>query len=392
MVSMTTLAPPRILAAQSYTAFWLNVGGFFSPGGDALNEFGTVAAGNAGVVNPFDPTRSYSTPPSLGRSFPSVISVNDAGVSVGTDVNESNIIEAYRYDPATGIASGLGLVDGGGTSSGRNSRAVGINNAGVVVGYSSNAIGLPEAFRWDPITGMQGLGFLGAPQTIGLQSFATGINNAGQIVGRSSSVSGQRAFLWDPTTESMASLGVLDAIGNFSEASAINDAGVVVGRSFNSDGNAQAFVWDAASGMRGLSFLGAPAGASLRSAANAINASGLVVGHTLTQTVGSFQNFQEAVIWNAATGSVQTIAAFTGLSEYYFRDALSINDRGDILVSGFNLNSQENGTFLLRANPTDQGPLTPVPEPNTLLLLLIGLGALAYRGRVRSHGARPVSE
>jgi uncharacterized protein (TIGR03437 family) len=104
-----------------------------------------------------------------------------------------------------------------GTLGGVESRALGINALGHVVGYASLENGKHHAFLWDG-SGLRDLGVLAGAN----ESVAYAINDNGQIVGVSSSLGEvtPRAFRWQN--------GTLTDIGTFSPR-AINKTGDVVG-------------------------------------------------------------------------------------------------------------------------------------------------------------------
>ncbi len=122
-----------------------------------------------------------------------------------------------------------------GTLGGETSRALGINAAGVIVGFAQNAAGHERAVRW--VNGaIQSLGTLG-----GLHSAALGINDAGVIVGRAQRKNEKfRAFVWRNGT--MRALRTID--GSSAEANAINSAGLIVGSvTIESTGYPRAVLW-----------------------------------------------------------------------------------------------------------------------------------------------------
>ncbi len=76
----------------------------------------------------------------------------------------------------------------------------------------------------------------------GSSGAALAINNSGQIAGYSLATGHARAFLWTPTTPNGASgsiqdLGALEAYGDVSMANAVNASGQVVGFSRRLSGN-----------------------------------------------------------------------------------------------------------------------------------------------------------
>jgi probable HAF family extracellular repeat protein len=126
-----------------------------------------------------------------------------------------------------------------------------LNSAGQVVGCSDTgtANGYPctrttagqHAFLWSKSAGLKDLGTMSG----GTISDAIGINDAGQVVGcsnvKGSSASDFFAFLWPPAG-GMTNLGTLSG-GNSSCAFEINSARVIVGDSFISNGNVNAVSW-----------------------------------------------------------------------------------------------------------------------------------------------------
>jgi probable HAF family extracellular repeat protein len=163
-------------------------------------------------------------------------------------------------------------------------RALGINDSGDVVGVAGD--GQKEAVLWPK---------KGPPMRIGtlpgfFGSEATNVNNRGEIVGyaigHGSSPMRTRAVLWAPGGKAIQDLGALSG-GDDSRARDINSSGVVVGTSSVPHGN-RAFVWTQADGLVDLNTL--------------IDISGLVL-----------------------------------------TDAVSVNERGDIVALGYEVSAGAGG-------------------------------------------------
>jgi probable HAF family extracellular repeat protein len=216
-----------------------------------------------------------------------------------------------------------------GTLGGDVSSALGINNAGQVVGQSFTVIGgQPRAFLWSEGRGMQNLGTLG-----GDNSAAFDINNAAEVVGYSYTGSGMRAFVWSEST-GMRELGTL-SLSNQSFAFGINDAGQVVGGLFQlfSGSEDRAFLWSESTGVQNLGTLGGNIG----STAFDINNAGQVVGFANT-----VDEQTRAFLWTESTG----IRNLGSLGGYSF--ARAINDVGQ--VAGSSDTSITHSAFLWSEN------------------------------------------
>lgn len=251
-----------------------------------------------------------------------------------------------------------------GTLGGSTSTALGINDAGQVVG-GSNLAGDTQyhAFIYDSRTGMQDLGGFGKPASIGF-----GINNTGQVTGYCYDDVEYRAFATNPTRD----LGTL-ASGN-TEAYAINDSGVIVGTSKGPAGDWHLFSYSGTGPMRDLGSLvgrriapainnssqiagtwqnasgklhafrtapdgdlttavdlGTLGGASDSSYAYAINDAGMVVGSSSVTYVINGHSFsgEHAFLWPGSGGLVDIAPAS---HEYHtYSQALGINNVGQVV-------------------------------------------------------------
>ena len=155
------------------------------------------------------------------------------------------------------------------TFGGASSHALGLNDAGAVVGYAQNAAGQNRAFLFSGGV-LQDLGTLG-----GTDAQATAINNLGQIVGHAHTSNGRvHAFRYSGGT--MSDLGTLG--GTSSYAFAINDAAQVTGGATTfADFDYHAFRHSGGS-MQDLGSLGTPLTGGAEGAG--IDADGTVVGWT----------------------------------------------------------------------------------------------------------------
>lgn len=190
------------------------------------------------------------------------------------------------------------------------SQALGINDAGDIVGYSQAANG-PEAVEWVR---------RGTPKILqdaaGEGSVAVAINNPGYAVGYSiiGGGSGTEAVKWTPdgTATVLENIpGYVYNGTNLYSAAAINGAGYIVGDSTDSGGYAHPVEWARNGSITALQELGAPGGF-----ANAINAAGFIAGELFTSTGG------EAVVWSP-DGNPTVLQAVPG---YDLTVATGIND------------------------------------------------------------------
>jgi probable HAF family extracellular repeat protein len=263
------------------------------------------------------------------------------GAGALTFISTANALPMYE------IVS-LGFLDPGFASSG----AAGLNNLGQVVGGSTNASGLTEAFVWDAVNGMQGLGFLSQSTN----SSAAAINDAGIAVGRSRTDADHDSdgeaehFMWDPVN-GIQSLGRSHPDGTFGSADDINEASQVAGTSVYADqfGGTSSFAstWNATDGHVNLGYLDGnpdhPGGN-----AYAINESGVIVGEAFLDI-----DVTGAFIWTEANGMT----------------ALNPLDPGGLYTTAFDINDDNDVVGRSRdSNGRDQAVLWAGGLPDPVLL------------------------
>ena len=269
-----------------------------------------------------------------GDTFSRAYGVNDSGVISGQSVGATS--SPFYY-------SG-GQMQFAGSLGGNYGFATKINNAGQIVGISSDANGVTNAFR-DTGGTLLDLGDLSAAQPY---SIAYGTNSSGDVTGYSStSASNSDAFLY--RNGSMQDLGNLYSN---SQGDAVNDADYVVGASqVDSAGDEHAFLWH--SGV--MTDLGTTAGYPTSQASD-INSLNQIVG-TLVDLSDGTQNhgFLDS---NGTMVDLNTLLPVD--SGWVLHDAQGIDDLGQIV--GYGTIDGQSHAYLL----------SPVPEPATAMLLAVG--------------------
>jgi len=208
--------------------------------------------------------------------------VNDAGVVVGWSTPvlppALSVQTAFRWTAREGLTVIPPLA-------GTRSTALGINNAGDVVGLSSVGAGPDHAVIWRRDGTVTDIG------TLGGNASARSINDRGEVTGHSRLCVGpppcsplQHAFYWS-AADGMIDLGTFGGVQSF--AFEIDNHGRVTGRYDEADGTLHAFVWSKATGKVDLPTLG-----GLGSSTGSINARGQMTGRAQDAS-GVFH----AVIW-----------------------------------------------------------------------------------------------
>lgn len=163
---------------------------------------------------------------------------------------------------------------------GSNSRALGMNDIGDIVGTATTAQN--HAVAWPNKGQIIDLGTLPGFTSSEAVSISNNQDVVGYATGTPSAPNFSRAVLWNLRTQTVVDLGAL-APGGQSRASDVNDSGQVVGAA-TSDHSGRAFIWTADQGMRDLNALAGLSGILLTEAIS-INVHGdiVAIGHEQTE-------------------------------------------------------------------------------------------------------------
>lgn len=215
---------------------------------DGVNNFSFVYSGGVFTALPASP---------LG---PSALGMNDSGTIVGTTTTT----------PKQGFIFSGGAYTFFSRPGWTNTEARGVNNAGLVTGWSyeldgSGVLTASEGFIFNPATAS----FTAIPVAGSTFVIAQGINTAGQVVGNARFVpGGSKGWLRDPGTGTISQFQIA---GGSTDARGINDAGIIAGFVTNASG---AHGWVGTS--LGYELLDVPGAASTY--AEAVNHAGQVSG------------------------------------------------------------------------------------------------------------------
>ena len=308
------------------------------PGGGAAAASGISSNGYATGSGD---TAAAASRPFLWSPGAGISSVGESWLAFGTGVNSSGVVVGYQYAEdfsAYRAFTGDTLLP---TLGGGNNAAMGINNAGAVVGYSDTATGAEQAFLFFGGTAVA-LGAL----AVGGSSRANAINSSGNIAGQFDAGDG----LLHPALYTNGAWVGLDIPSEFDSgyASAISDAGHVAGAFTSASGRSMGFL---RSGSGSVILLGSlsPDG---NSRAEGVNSGGIVVG----------ASDGDAFLYDGAVHDLN--ALLVGSPGWVLTDASAINDAGQIAGTGYRDGAQH--AFLLN-------PENDVPEPASVALVLGGL-------------------
>ncbi len=217
------------------------------------------------------------------------------------------IPDGVNNNPDTGaLFQGLGDLPGGETWS----AALGVSFDGrVVVGESSSANGIDEAFLWSEESGLLALGDLPGGE---FWSEAWAASSDGSvIVGGGESGAGREAFRWS-SADGMVGLGDLPGGSFFSIAKAVSVDGLVVVGTSRSARGFEAFRWNAGQQMQTM---GETPEAEYAADARDVSADGgIVVGQT---------NLGHPYRWTAA-GGIEVLSSTSGSADRVSTDGTMI--------------------------------------------------------------------
>lgn len=310
--------------------------------------------------------------------------------------------DTASYDHAivwdtSGTCTDLGALPGG-----SDSRAYCVNQSGQVAGWSTNAQGTMEAVRWDS-SGVTDLG----------PGSAYGINASGQVVGESSG----EAVMWD-ADGTMHDIDPGIAYG-------INDDGCVVGGLATTTAfgiqTRHAFSWSVADGLVDLGTLDGAIGSSARS----INTDGSIVGVSIVnddygqaflatagqdwQTIGDGTAMGvndagqvignsllgEGFIWDSVSGSIALGMSANGLNEAGWVAGTSAASNAAMWTPAGGVTELALPYGSIRSVASDINdhgqiagyamfaPKATVPEPSSIVTIILGLCGLARMRLVR---------
>jgi probable HAF family extracellular repeat protein len=268
-----------------------------------------------------------------------------------------------------GVVAALALLPGG-----NNSQAYWTNKAGEIVGFSEigvsdNTCAVPyqklrfEGVKW----GLDGTPHHLAPLPNDTVSFAFGMNEVGQAVGASGLCSdtalppiapgGPHAVLWESDGTPVLVGGLPGAVGN-SAAAGINNRGDIVGTQGLADGTVHAFLWNKSSGVQDVMFPGAFV--TVAPCCHVLNDRREITGFAISDSG------PQAFVWKDGLFTDLNASLPSGSPWFLFTTA-SLNNAGQIVASGFNMETGEVHGVLLTPIPATAAPIARgATKPPTL--------------------------
>lgn len=257
----TLWSAPAVEGSSRSATYIPPLSGYRNGVADGINRAGVIAGtvADGGPMAAVYQQGSWRLLPSLGSvaTGGQAFDINDAGVIVGQDL-PGNYGFPLRWVPngqGGYTAQRLNGLGGGGIASAinANGQIAGASNVGVLLGAAHAAL-------WQADGSVTDLGVLNASAN---HSVALGLNDAGVVVGESRNAQNKlEAFVWRdgvmtglgalPGSASYPYLGTINAL---SSARDINNAGWIVGEALRADGQSPGFLYRPREGMVDLNSL-----------------------------------------------------------------------------------------------------------------------------------------
>jgi len=292
-------------------------------GPTSMNSSGTIAGANVvhDVYHAMIYNGSWLDLFTLGGTGSLAGGINDAGLVVGYSRTVSGGTNAFLW-----TAGGTNGIPGNpqmkalGTLGGTVSEAFAINNAGQITGYSDVAV--PKGQQHAFVYSNGSLKDIGQTLTVAVNSYGYGINSSGHVAGTAydASYSAAHAFFYDGTTTT--DLGLLGGIG--CSPLALNNLDTMVGY-ISSSSSDHAFSYSKGT----VTDLGTMGGHY--SYAKAINNNNAIVGGSF---VDSMDRIYHAFVYASGTMTdLNTLLDQSGAG-WTLVEARAINDAGQIAGVG----------------------------------------------------------
>ena len=272
-------------------------------------------------------------------------SIAAVGNDTTSGINNSGVVVGYSLDDAVRWINDTPSIIW------TNGYANGINASGEVVGVQTGANGAPQAVSW--INGTLSV----LPVASGVSATfaaAVAVNKNGMIIGDvMAGVAGSPASTYTSAGALIWQNGQVTALAQNTSAVALNDSGQVVIATVGANNITQNSIW-----QNGTSTILSPLVAGDNAYALAINNSGMVVGGDFSDA-----DHQQAVVWT--NGSATALPTLSG-DTYSFASA--INDSGVIVgMAGIHhVTSSEHAVMWINGQITDLNSLLPANSGWTL--------------------------